>query len=110
MAWLAKVVWGLLANRLPLRSVLLLLTAYGALGIPTILLVPNSVGAPALAYGFIVGFYVGAFIPLHVLVWAAFFGRMHVGAISSVGRPFGARVGSSGPRRVRPEWAQPDRG
>lgn len=94
---LAKVVWGLLANRLPLRSVLLLLTAYGALGIPTILLVPNSIGAPALVYGFIVGFYVGAYIPLHFLVWAAFFGRMHVGAISSVGRPFGAILLSGGP-------------
>ncbi len=94
---IAKVAWGLLANRLPLRSVLLLLTAYGALGIPIILLVPNSVGTPAVAYGFIVGFYVGAYIPLHFLVWASFFGRMHVGAISSVGRPFGAILLSGGP-------------
>lgn len=93
----AKFFWGWLANRFELRVVLLLLTAYGALAIPAILLVPSSVGSPALAYGALVGFYVGAYIPLHFLVWAAYFGRAHVGAISGVGRPLGAMTLAGGP-------------
>jgi MFS family permease len=93
----AKFFWGWLANRFELRFVLLLLTAYGALAVPAILLVPSSVGYPALAYGALVGFYVGAYIPLHFLVWAAYFGRAHVGAISGIGRPLGAMTLAGGP-------------
>jgi MFS family permease len=93
----AKFGWGWLANRWHLRKVMLLLTAYGVLVIPLVLLIPNSVGTPALAYGFLIGFYVGAYIPLHFLVWAVYFGRAHVGAISGVGRPFGSVLLSGGP-------------
>jgi cyanate permease len=93
----AKFGWGWLANRWHLRKVLLLLTAYGVLVIPTVLLIPESVGSPALAYGFLIGFYVGAYIPLHFLVWAVYFGRAHVGAISGVGRPLGSVLLSGGP-------------
>jgi MFS family permease len=92
-----KVFWGWLADRLPLRSVLLLLTAYGALALPVLLIIPSSIGAPAVAYGALVGLYVGAYIPLHFLVWAVYFGRMNVGAISGVGRPLGAVFLSGGP-------------
>jgi len=94
---LAKFAWGWLANRLHLRKVMLLLTAYGVLVIPSVLLIPSSVGTPALAYGFLIGFYVGAYIPLHFLVWAVYFGRAHVGAISGVGRPLGSVLLSGGP-------------
>jgi predicted MFS family arabinose efflux permease len=93
----AKFAWGWLANRVHLRKVMLLLTAYGMLVIPSVLLVPSSVGTPALAYGFLIGFYVGAYIPLHFLVWAVYFGRAHVGAISGVGRPLGSVLLSGGP-------------
>jgi MFS family permease len=93
----AKFFWGWLANRYELRFVLLLLTGYGVLAVPTILLVPSTVGSPALAYGALVGFYVGAYIPLHFLVWAVYFGRAHVGAISGVGRPLGAMTLAGGP-------------
>ncbi len=93
----AKLVWGWLANRFHLRTVLLLLTAYGVLAVPSILLVPESVGSPALVYGGLAGFYVGAYIPLHFLVWAAYFGRVHVGAISGLGRPLSAVSLSGGP-------------
>ena len=94
---IAKVFWGWLTNHFPLRTVLLFLTGYGALALPVIILVPANVGSPALVYGALVGFYVGAYIPLHFLVWAAYFGRMHVGAISGVGRPLGAVLLSGGP-------------
>ena len=94
---MAKFAWGWLANRLHLRKVMLLLTAYGVIVIPLVLLIPNSVGTPALAYGFLIGFYVGAYIPLHFLVWAVYFGRAHVGAISGIGRPLGSVLLSGGP-------------
>jgi cyanate permease len=94
---IAKFAWGWLANVWHLRRVMLLLTGYGMLVIPSVLLIPNSVGTPALAYGFLIGFYVGAYIPLHFLVWAVYFGRAHVGAISGVGRPLGSVLLSGGP-------------
>jgi sugar phosphate permease len=94
---LAKFAWGWLANRLHLRKVMLLLTGYGMVVIPSVLLIPSSVGTPALAYGFLIGFYVGAYIPLHFLVWAVYFGRAHVGAISGIGRPLGSVLLSGGP-------------
>lgn len=94
---IAKFAWGWLANWLHLRKVMLLLTAYGVVVIPSLLLIPEGVGTPALAYGFLVGFYVGAYIPLHFLVWAVYFGRAHVGAISGVGRPIGSVLLSGGP-------------
>jgi MFS family permease len=93
----AKFFWGWLAGRYELRRVLLLLTGYGALAVPAIMLVPSSVGSPALLYGALVGFFVGAYIPLHFLVWAVYFGRAHVGAISGVGRPLGAMTLAGGP-------------
>jgi cyanate permease len=44
-----------------------------------------------------VGFFVGAYVPLHNLVWAVYFGRGHVGAISGAARPLGIILISSGP-------------
>lgn len=94
---LAKIMWGWLANRLPIRTVLLLLTAFGALALPSVLILPATMGVAALSYGLLVGFFVGAYIPLHQMVWAVYFGRAHVGAISGVGRPLGIALISSGP-------------
>ena len=96
-SFMAKFFWGWLANKYELRLVMLFLTGYGMLAVPTILLIPSSVGTPAMVYGALVGFYVGAYIPLHFLVWAAYFGRAHVGAISGVGRPLGAMLLAGGP-------------
>jgi cyanate permease len=94
---IAKFIWGWLSNRMHLRKVMLLLTGYGMIVIPSVLLLPASIGTPALAYGFLIGFYVGAYIPFHFLVWAVYFGRAHVGAISGVGRPMGSVLLSGGP-------------
>jgi sugar phosphate permease len=93
----AKVVWGWVANRLPIRTTLLLLTAYGIVALPAILIMPAGLGTAALGYGLLVGFFIGAFIPLHQLVWVSYFGRAHVGAISGFGRPLGIALISGGP-------------
>ena len=94
---LAKIAWGWLANRLHLRTVLLLLTAYGVVALPSLLVIPTDIGRLQLGYGFLVGLFVGAYVPLHQLVWAAYFGRAHVGAISGYARPLGVALISSSP-------------
>ncbi len=89
-----KVVWGWATNRFPIRGVLLVLTLYGMVTLPSVLLFP--VVGP-LVYGFLIGFYIGAYFFLSQMVWAEYFGRAHVGAISALGRPVGLMVGASGP-------------
>ncbi len=91
---LTKIVWGWASNRFPIRVVMLGLTLYGMVSLPSVLLIP-AVGPPA--YGFLIGFYIGAYFFLSQMVWAEYFGRAHVGAISALGRPVGLMVGASGP-------------
>jgi sugar phosphate permease len=94
---LAKLGWGWLANRLPIRTALLLLSGYGLLAMPSIFLLPAGMAQAPLVYGFLVGSFVGAYVPLHGLVWVAYFGRRHVGAISGAGRPLGIAMLSGSP-------------
>jgi MFS family permease len=91
---ITKLAWGWVANRFPIRGVLLILTLYGTVALPSILLFPNL---GPLAYSFLIGIYIGAYYFLSQMVWAEYFGRAHVGAISALGRPLGLMVGASGP-------------
>jgi MFS family permease len=94
---LGKLGWGWLANRLPIRTVLLVLCSYGILAMPSIFLLPAAMEQAPLVYGFLVGSFVGAYVPLHGLVWVEYFGRRHVGAISGAGRPLGIALISGSP-------------
>jgi sugar phosphate permease len=94
---LAKVAWGWIANRFHLRTVMIVLASYGTIAISSFVFMPESLGSVALGYGFLVGFFVGAYVPLHGLVWAVYFGRGNVGAISGTARPLGIILISSGP-------------
>jgi sugar phosphate permease len=94
---LAKVAWGGIANRFHLRTVMIVLCGYGAIATASFVFMPESLGSVALGYGFLVGFFVGAYVPLHGLVWAVYFGRGNVGAISGTARPLGIILISSGP-------------
>ena len=94
---LAKVGWGWVANHYHLRTVMIVLASYGAIAIASFVFMPESLGKLALIYGFLVGFFVGAYVPLHGLVWAVYFGRANVGAISGTARPLGIILISSGP-------------
>ncbi|MPZ49919.1 MAG: MFS transporter [Dehalococcoidia bacterium] len=93
----AKFAWGWLTNRLHVRPALVALTLFGVFAMPSILFLPEGLGSITLIYGFLVGFFVGAFIPLHQLVWSVYYGRAHVGAISGVARPAGLFFAASGP-------------
>lgn len=92
-----KFFMGWVANHLHIRTVLLLLTAFGAMVIPSVLLFPSSMGSAALGWGLLVGLFVGAYVPFHQMVWAVYFGRQHVGSISGVARPLGIILISGGP-------------
>jgi cyanate permease len=75
----------------------MILVLYGAIALPVFLVIPDDIGPVGLAYGALVGFFVGAYIPLHGLVWAVYFGRAQVGAISGAARPLGIIFLSGGP-------------
>ena len=48
-------------------------------------------------YSALAGFGIGGFIGTQTLVWPAYFGRTHLGAIVGVSRPFATVVNASGP-------------
>jgi len=92
-----KFLVGWAANRLHIRTVLLLLTAFGAVVTPLLLVFPPGIGSLALGYGLLVGLFVGAYVPMHQMVWAVYFGRAHVGSISGMARPLGIILISGSP-------------
>jgi cyanate permease len=93
----ARIVWARFVDRHHLRVVLMVLAAYGAIALPVFIVIPDSLGYVGLGYGALVGFFVGAYIPLHGLVWAVYFGRAQVGAISGAARPLGIIFLAGGP-------------
>jgi cyanate permease len=93
----ARIVWARVVDRHHLRTVLMVLAAYGAVALPVFIVIPDAIGYVGLGYGALVGFFVGAYIPLHGLVWAVYFGRAQVGAISGAARPLGMVFLAGGP-------------
>ncbi|MDE2802208.1 MAG: MFS transporter [Chloroflexota bacterium] len=88
-------VWGLLAERVPLRYLIgpqLILTA------GTVLLILNVGGQTSmlLASG-LHGLTIGAYITLMGVIVADYFGRLHLGAINGVLRPFMTASGAASP-------------
>jgi cyanate permease len=93
----ARFFWARIIDRHHLRTVLIVISLYGAFAMSSFILIPESLGRIGLLYGGLVGFFVGAYVPLHGLVWAVYFGRAHVGSISGAARPLGIILISSGP-------------
>ena len=57
----------------------------------------SSNDAASLALTALAGFGIGGFIGAQQLVWPAYFGRSHLGAISGIVRPFATGVNATGP-------------
>jgi cyanate permease len=91
---LCRFLWGELGNRRHIREVLLLISMYMALVTPVLLLLHIEI---AIAYAGLVGFGIGGFVALHQLVWPAYFGRRHLGAIVGAMRPLSTLSAASGP-------------
>ena len=67
---------------------------FSAVAMPMLIFMEGNV---ALLYAAFAGFGIGGLIGTNSLVWPAYFGRSHLGAIVGVSRPFETAVMASGP-------------
>jgi predicted MFS family arabinose efflux permease len=97
LSFFGRFVWGAMADRMHIRKLLLIIATYTGLTVPLLLLLP---GDTALLAGAIAGLGIGGWVGLNQVVWAAYFGRDHTGAISGSVRPFITLSGATGPLYV----------
>ena len=91
---LARFFWGFLAERYHIRTVIIGIGLFSAVVMPMLIFMEGNV---ALLYAAFAGFGIGGLIGTNSLVWPAYFGRSHLGAIVGVSRPFETAVMASGP-------------
>jgi MFS family permease len=84
-----KLFWGTLAIRFSLRSVLIVVCLYTAACTPLIMFADVSEGWQAFVYALLIGSSVGGFVAISSSIWAEYYGRMHLGRITGLTRPFG---------------------
>ncbi|MBM4416007.1 MAG: MFS transporter [Chloroflexi bacterium] len=94
---LSKFAWGWLLARVHVRVLFafcFLLAGVGA----TLMVAADQFGLPWLMHAalFVWGAGFGGGIPLSEFIWAKYYGRRHIGAVRSVGVPFGIIFGASG--------------
>lgn len=93
-SFLGRFLWGGLADRLHIRQTLLVISSYSGFAVAMILLLP---GDSALLGGALAGLGLGGWVGLNQVVWADYFGRAHLGAISGITRPFITLSSATGP-------------
>lgn len=86
--------WGWLADRIHIRQALLIICVWNGLTVPLLWLMP---GDSVLAAGSIAGFGIGGWVGLNQVVWATYFGRANLGAITGRVRPLITLSGGTGP-------------
>lgn len=86
--------WGWLADRMHIRKTLLIICVWNGLTVPLLWLMP---GASVLTAGAIAGFGIGGWVGLNQVVWATYFGRANLGAITGRVRPLITMSGGTGP-------------
>ena len=91
---LGRIFWGFFINRRSISSVLIILGVYGAAVTPLIFLMRGDF---AVVYAPIIAFGIGSYVSFNQLVWASYFGRAHLGAITGVARTFASMASSMGP-------------
>ena len=85
---LSKAVWGYSLQRVEARRLLLVASTVAALGVGFMLAAVAAGSLTLLFVGFFCyGFGFGGTIPLGESLWAAYFGRAHIGAIRGVAQP-----------------------
>ncbi|HLG10807.1 MAG TPA: MFS transporter, partial [Dehalococcoidia bacterium] len=94
VSFLGRYFWGFLADRLHIRLTLLVIAVYSGISLTSILILP---GQTALVAGAIAGLGLGGWVGLNQVVWADYFGRAHLGAISGITRPFITISSATGP-------------
>ncbi|MGE3793059.1 MAG: MFS transporter [Dehalococcoidia bacterium] len=93
----SKFAWGWLLARLHVRVLFAFSFALAATG-GVLMVVAAETGSAAVMYlAFLVwGLGFGGGIPLSEFIWAKYYGRRYLGAVRSVGVPFGIVFGASG--------------
>ena len=97
VSFLGRYFWGYLADRLHIRQTLLVISSYSCVTVALILVLPGDV---ALLAGGIAGLGLGGWVGLNQVVWADYFGRAHLGAISGITRPFITLSSATGPLAI----------
>ena len=83
-----KPVWGYLAERVPVRYLAAFAFALTAASMVMIVALASARSWEAMAVAFfLLGVGAGGLFPLSEFVWASYFGRLHLGAVRSVGIP-----------------------
>lgn len=77
--------WGYLADKIPVNTMLVGIGLFNALTLPLLILLSGNV---AYVYAALVGVGVSGLVVAQSLVWPAYFGRRHLGAIVGLSRPF----------------------
>lgn len=89
--------WGWLADKIHIRHCLIIVCVYSGITVPLLQVLP---GDAVLLAGGIAGFGIGGWVGLNQVVWAAYFGRSNLGAITGKVRPLITVSGGSGPLLV----------
>jgi MFS family permease len=92
---ISKPIWGLALERFPAKGCALAEFLLMAAGIALIL----RISSEATMYGAILifGLGIGGVVTVQEVVWANLFGRLTLGTVRSVGRPFGIVTSAAGP-------------
>jgi Na+/melibiose symporter-like transporter len=93
----SKFAWGWLLARFQVRLLFAFCFALAGVG-AVLMVVADAAGQRWLMYValFVWGAGFGGGIPLSEFIWAKYYGRRHLGAVRSVGVPFGIVFGASG--------------
>ena len=90
-----KPIWGLLAERIQVRYLMVVCFAISAVGMLLILVIES--GSLIILFPIIYGIGVSAFAPLMSLIWANYFGRASLGAIRGTFLPMTQVTSAFGP-------------
>ncbi|MGE0228118.1 MAG: MFS transporter [Dehalococcoidia bacterium] len=98
---IAKFFWGYTLARFQVRS-LWVGSFSGMIAGAALMLLSRETGQlPLMLFGFFVwGLGFGGGVPLGEFIWAKYFGRVHIGAVRSIGMPIGIAFGAAGPLAV----------
>jgi MFS family permease len=93
---LARFAWSYLAQRTTPRVALMVLSIYGAPVILLYILFLGNIPSMFILSG-LAGFAMGGVLVLNPLIWPAYFGRAHIGAISGISFPLTSVSAAVGP-------------
>ncbi|MFN8585643.1 MAG: MFS transporter [Dehalococcoidia bacterium] len=98
---IAKFFWGYTLARFHVRTLWVGSFSGMIVGVGLMLLARETGQLPLMLFGFFVwGLGFGGGVPLGEFIWAKYFGRVHIGAVRSIGMPIGIAFGAAGPLAV----------